>query len=95
MGATWLFGLLAANDFSEALRTIFSWLFVICNTLQVSYSISCIHYYWPFASIRSSLKRDAMYVKSEENMHGLFRGATSMATSYQLLFVISILIHIQ
>jgi hypothetical protein len=34
MGGTWLFGLLAANDFSEALHIIFSWLFVVCNTLQ-------------------------------------------------------------
>ena len=35
MGLTWLFGTLAAFNYSEVVRDIFSGLFVVCNTLQV------------------------------------------------------------
>ena len=35
MGFTWLFGTLAAFNYSEVVRDIFSGLFVVCNTFQV------------------------------------------------------------
>ena len=35
MGFTWLFGTLAAFNYSEVVRDIFSGLFIVCNTFQV------------------------------------------------------------
>ena len=45
MGFTWLFGTLAAFNYSEVVRDIFSGLFIVCNTFQVcaklKWTLSC------------------------------------------------------
>ena len=43
LGLTWLFGLLAANPWSRTTATVFQWLFVIFNSLQVGVRVDCVY----------------------------------------------------
>ena len=61
MGLTWLFGTLAAFNYSEVVRDIFSGLFVVCNTLQVCATLKqALSYYCRGSLLHSIVDKEAI-----------------------------------